>query len=246
MMRTTISATISFLMVVCFFTTVIAGEVSRLVPTDKVTVFKDGEKIAEYTKEMPVPESVVLSCNGKCGIKLDDISIVGEDQSRFLIDSEKNNRYLGVEKGIVYFGISTMPRKIVFMTPKGAVSANQVFIEASSNNRMVEGYIKVSDDISEIGVIDGGSLQLLTNDGQQLLKPGERFILAQANIGAGASDEVVVGTFTTQGGFFENLTSGQIALGTTVAIAGGVSSIGAILHDKDSSTPASPFQPQNP
>jgi hypothetical protein len=243
MKRTTICATVSFLMVLCFFTTVIAEEVSRLVPTDKVTVFKDGKKIAEYTKEMPVPESVILSCNGKCGIKLDDISIVGEDQSRFLIDSAQNNRYLGVEEGLVYFGISTMPRKIVFMTPKGAVSANQVFIEASSNNRMVEGYIKVSDDISEIGVIDGGSLQLLTNDGQQLLKPGQRFILAQAEIGAEASNEVVVGTFTTQGGFFENLSSGQIEFGTTAAIAGGVSAIGAILHDKDSPSPASPSQP---
>jgi hypothetical protein len=243
MMRTTISAAVSFLMVLCFFTTVIAGEVSRLVPTDKVIVFKDGKKIAEYTKEMPVPESVILSCNGKCGIKLDDISIVGEDQSRFLIDSAQNNRYLGVEEGIVYFGISTMPRKIIFMTPKGAVSANQVFIEASSNNRMVEGYIKVSDDISEIGVIDGGSLQILTNDGHQLLKPGQRFILAQAEIGAEASNEVVVGTFTTQGGFFENLTNGQIAFGTTAAIVGGVSTIGAILHDKDSPRPASPSQP---
>jgi hypothetical protein len=244
-MRTTISTAISFLLLLFFSTTSIAddGNVSRLVPTDKVSVFKDGKKIAEYTKEMPVPESVIMSCKGKCGIKLDDISLVGEDQSRFLIDSKHNNRYLGVEEGIVYFGISTMPRKIIFMTPKGAVSVNQVFIDASSNTQMLEGYIKVTDDFSEIGVIDGGSLQLLTSDGQQLIKPGQRFIVAQADIGADASDEIIVGVFDNQGGFLENLSSGQLAFGTTVAIAGGVSSIGAILHDKDKSRDASPSRP---
>jgi hypothetical protein len=243
-MRKTIFAVIPFLLILFFSATVIAGDgdTSRLVPTDKVSVYKDGKKIAEYTKEMPVPEKVLLSCNGKCGIKLDDISLVGEDQSRFLIDSKLNNRYLGVEEGIVYFGISIMPRKIVFMTPKGAVSVNQVFIDASSSSKMLEGYIKVNENFSEIGVIEGGSLQLLTNDGQQLIKPGQRFILAQADIGAEIPDEIVVGTFNDPG-FPRNLSSGQLAFGTTVGIAGGVSSIGAILHDKDKSRPASPSQP---
>ncbi len=252
MKGTTICVSISLLLALFFTVTAGAGEVSRLVPTDKVTVFKDGEKVAEYTQEMPVPESAILSCNGKCGVKLDDISLVGEDQSRFLIDSEHNSRYLGVEKGTVYFGLSTMPRKIVFMTPKGSVSVNQVFIDASSNNRMLEGYIKVTEDFSEVGVIEGGSLQILTEDGQQMIKPGQRFILAQADIGDGTSDDFggetsgVFGGGTSGSGvgFLGNLTSGQLAFGTTAIIAGGVSLMGAVLHDKDEPSDASQFQPQ--
>ncbi len=248
MKGSTFCVSISLLLAIFFSATVIAGagEVSRLVPTDKVTVFKDGKKVAEYTQEMPVPESALLSCKGKCGVKLDDISLVGEDQSRFLIDSEHNNRYLGVEEGTVYFGISTMPRKIVFMTPKGSVSVNQVFIDASSNNNMLEGYIKVTEDFSEIGVIDGGSLQLLTDDGQQMIKPGQRFILAQADIGGETSGVFGGGTSGSQAGFLGNLTSGQLAFGTTVAIAGGVSSLGATLHDKDKPSDASPSSPSQP
>ncbi len=241
----TICVSISLLLALFFTTTVSAGagEVSRLVPTDKVTVFKDGKKVAEYTQEMPVPESAILSCKGKCGVKLDDISLVGEDQSRFLIDSEHNSRYLGVEKGTVYFGLSTMPRQIVFMTPKGSVSVNQVFIDASSNNRMLEGYIKVTEDFSEIGVIEGGSLQLLTDDGRQMIKPGQRFILAQADIGGETSGVFGGGTSGSGAGFLGNLTSGQLAFGTTAIIAGGVSSMGAILHDKDKPDDASPSEP---
>ncbi len=244
MKRTTIIATI---LVLVFSTTVIAadGDVSRLVPTEKVTAYKDGQKIAEYTQEMPVPENVLLSCKGKCGIITEDLSLVGEDQSRFLIDSEQNSRYLGVEEGTVYFGISTMPRKIIFMTPKGAVSVNQVFIDASSNAKMLEGYIKVTEEFSEIGVLEGGSLQLLTDEGQKVIKPGQRFVLAQADMGGETSGTSGSGStgFHNQGGFLANLTSGQIEFITTVAIAGGVSSLGAALHDKDKTRDASPSQP---
>lgn len=44
-------------------------------------------------------------------------------------------------------------------------------------------------------------------------------------------------------GFLGNLTSGQLAFGTTAIIAGGVSSMGATLHDKDKPGDTSPSQP---
>lgn len=217
---------------------------SRLFPTEKVIVFEDGKKIAEYTKEMPVPEDLLMSCVGKCAVKLDDLGLLAEDQSRFSIGSNGKNKYLEVEHGVVYFGISSMHNSIDFITPKGSVSVNQLLLSASSNTSMLEGYIKVIEDTCEVGVIGGGSLQLLTSDGQILVKPGQHFILAQADIGgespAPAAQTPAPGA---QGGFLQNLTSGQLAFGTTAAIAGGASILGSVVHDKDSSREASPFRP---
>lgn len=247
-MLTKISCAVAILLFFFLTAVVMAGPIqnSRLLPTDKVTVYDSGKKIGEFTREMPVPEGLSLSCVGKCAVKLEEMSLVAEDQSRFSISLKNKTMYLEVDDGVVYFGISSLATSIVFMTPAGAVSLNQLYLNVSSGTKMLEGYIKVSENSSEVGVIDGGNLQLLTNDGRELLKPGEKFILAQADIGgeimdpAGTTDDSVrVGS----GALFQNFTSGQIAFGTTVGIAGGASLLGAIVHDKDKSRDASPFLP---
>ncbi len=234
------AATVLF---VLFFSTAVFADYiknSKLLPTNKIIVLEDGKKVAEYSKEMPVPEGLLLSCVGKCAAKLENISFVADDQSRFSINTKGKTTYLGVEHGVVYFGVSSMPGSIVFMTPKGAVSANQLIMNASMDNPILEGYIKVTENSSEVGVIDGGSMQLLTNDGQILLSPGDHFILAQADIGQEIADATPT-TETVTNGALGNLTTGQRAFGATVGIAGGAALGGAIFHD--SRREASPFRP---
>lgn len=239
-----ISVTVAILLSLFLAGSAMAGSIqnSRLLPTDKVIVYDAGKKVAEYTREMPVPEGLSLSCIGKCAVKLTDMSLVAEDKSTFSIGSKNRSTYLEVNNGVVYFGISSMSGPIVFMTPKGAVSVDQLFFNASSEAKMLEGYLKVSENSSEVGVIEGGNLQLLTNDGRELVKPGHRFILAQADLG-GESTGDAGSTGQGGGGFFQNLTSGQLALGTAVGVAGVATTLGVILHDKDSSDDASPSRP---
>ncbi|MCF8111934.1 MAG: hypothetical protein K9J85_10650 [Desulfobacteraceae bacterium] len=162
---------------------VLAGDIenSRLMPEDKVAVYQDGKKIAEYSEEMPVPEGRLLeTAGGRCAIRLADISIVAEDQSRFAVESDDKYSYLSVISGTVYFGLTDGSRSTVFLTPKGAVSTEQVMLNASSNSRFVEGYVKVTDETSEVGVLDGGSIILASADGQQKLDTGQSMLLAQA------------------------------------------------------------------
>jgi len=155
---------------------------ARLITSEEVTMLQNAQKIAEYTQETPFPEDTLLSCEGKCAIRLSDMSIVAEDQSQFSVDTKDNSRHLIIKKGTVYFGLSAESRSLVLITPKGAVAANQIMINASNKN-MVEGYIKVADETSELGIIDGGSILLATKDGQQRVKSGESYLLAQADMG---------------------------------------------------------------
>lgn len=202
---------------------------SRLMPEGKIVVSQEGKNIAEYSREMPVPEGALLTCQGKCAVKLDDMLLVAEDLSQFSIDMKNNQRILNVQKGIVYFGLSTMPRTVVFLTPDGAVSADRVFINASSGTNMLEGYVKGSARSSELGVLSGGSMPLMTSRGVKALKPGDRFVFAQADMG---EDDVGAGGAAVDDG--GGLTEGTISaiVGGTVA-AGGMSFALITANNKD-------------
>lgn len=155
---------------------------SRIIPTEKVTIYKNGKIVGEYTQEAPLPLGHLLSCSGKCGIKYNNLSLVAEDQSLFSIDTRSGKHYIHVEKGTLYFGLSSLPNSIFITTPKGAVSMNQLIVNASAGSQFVEGYIHVDAGSSEIGVIKGGSIKFVTENGQSIVKPGNRLILAMAQI----------------------------------------------------------------
>lgn len=212
---------------------------SRLMPEGKVVVSREGKTIAEYTKEMPVPEGALLTCQGKCAVKLDDILLVAEDQSRFSIDMKNNQRMLNVQQGLVYFGLSVMPRTVMFLTPDGAVSADRVFINASSNTRMLEGYVKGAARSSEVGVISGGTLPLMTSRGVKALKPGDRFVFSQSDMGE--NDDGAGGAAVETGG---GLSDGQVVAivgGTVGAGMAGITILG--LNSGDGDSDGSPFAP---
>lgn len=216
---------------------------SRLIPSDTVTVVQDGKIIAEYTYEMPVPEGVLLSCQSECALKLEDIIIVGEDQSQFSILSKDNEWFLNVKNGTVHYGILSGSKSLVFMTPKGAVSSKQVIITASNRN-LLEGYVKVESDSSEVGVVDGGSMLLATKDGLQMIKSGESFILAQADIGTGTPGvEDPDNNNEENFSWWQNLsTAGKI--GVSAAGASAVAGSAYFIKERRDDRDASPSLPE--
>jgi hypothetical protein len=79
-----------------------------------------------------------------------------------------------------------------FSTPKDTVNVESTVIEVSTDTFGVKGYLLFEDGRMEIGVIEGGKLVLVNSSGRQVLEPGKRFMVqnAQANLeggGAGAS-----------------------------------------------------------
>ena len=157
------------------------GNAGRIIPMGKVYMLKDGKTIGSYSSEAPLPENTLLKTEGDCAVKLSDLYLVAADKSQFAISNADTSRELRVKGGTVYFALSKLPQPMVFTTPEGFVTAQQVILNASTEKSILKGYVAVSEKGSEIGVIEGGSLLISTADGDQLVKAGNRILLAAAS-----------------------------------------------------------------
>ena len=155
----------------------------RILPKGKVVLFHENQKVGEFRSEAPLPENTLLSVQGKCGVKLTHLYLVAIDQSLFSITTNDNTRKLFVQKGTVYFALSSMPYTLVFQTPDGVITTNDVMLKASSSNQLLKGYVYVEEGITRVGVLEGGSLLVSVADGKpQVVSPGHELRLAQADI----------------------------------------------------------------
>ena len=190
MMQNLIKNTLSFKIITVFIilaftsTGFSAGlSVGRILPKGKVTLFNGNQKVGEYSSEAPLPEDTFMSVQGECGVKLDHLYLVAVDQSLFSITSKNTFRTLFVQKGTVYFALSSMPQTLVFRTPEGVVTTNEVMLKASSANRLLKGYVYVEEGITRVGVLEGGSMLVtVTDDKPHVIAAGRELRLAQADI----------------------------------------------------------------
>ncbi len=157
----------------------------RIFPKGKVFIYKDGQKVSEFSKEAPLSNGALIECKGRCGVKLSDLYLVAEDNSVFSVSTDLYSRELYVSKGTVYFAVSTMDRTLVFKTDHGSFTTKQVLLNASAEGGVLKGYIKASPESAELGVAEGGSMVVSTFNGDQLIRSGNRIVLAQANLGGG-------------------------------------------------------------
>jgi hypothetical protein len=155
----------------------------RMLPKGKVTLFHGNQKVGEFRSEAPLPEDTLLSVQGECGVKLSHLYLVALDQSLFSITTKNRTRTLFVQKGTVYFALSSMPYPLVFQTPDGLITTNEVMLKASSTNRLLKGYVYVEEGITRVGVLEGGSMLVtVADDKPQVVASGQELRLAQADI----------------------------------------------------------------
>jgi hypothetical protein len=175
---------IAFIILVFTSTGFSAGLPSgRILPKGKVTLFQGTQKVGEFRSEAPLPEDTLLSVQGECGVKLSHLYLVAVDQSLFSITTNNSSRTLFVQKGTVYFALSSTPYSLIFRTPAGAVTTNDIMLNASSGNRLLKGYVYVEEGITRVGVLEGGSMLVTaTDDKPQLVSSGQELRLAQADI----------------------------------------------------------------
>ena len=166
------------------------GNAGRIIPMGKVYMLKDGQTIGSYSSEAPLPENTLLKTQGDCAVKLTDLYLVAVDKSQFAISNADTSRELRVKEGTVYFALSKLPQALVFTTPEGFVTVQQVILNASTEKSILKGYVAVSEKGSEIGVIEGGSLLISTADGNKLVTAGNRILLAVATPGGSAGGGV--------------------------------------------------------
>jgi len=157
--------------------------VGRLIPKGKVTLFQGNQKVGEFSSEAPFPEGTLLSVQGECGIKMSDLYLVAIDKSMFSVTTDPDSRKLAVKNGTIYFALSSMPHILVFQTPDGVVTTHQVLLNASSESALLKGYVSVTEDITKVGVLDGGSMLLSVGDGKTMrINAGQELRLAQAGL----------------------------------------------------------------
>lgn len=157
----------------------------RIYPTNKVTLYRDDKIVGVYTKEAPLPEGSIISTEGRCAIKLDDLYLVAEDKSVFSINTSSRQRNLFIKEGTVYFKTSAMSRSFSFITPNGQISVQSIRLNAAFGDQAIKGYVAVSKNQSELGVAEGGSMDVFTDNGLMTIQSGNKIILAQADMDIG-------------------------------------------------------------
>ncbi len=176
---------IAIFVLLAFASTTFASglSVGRLIPKGKVTLFQGNQKVGEFSSEAPFPEGALLSVQGECGVKISDLYLVAIDKSMFSVKTNPDSRILAVKTGTVYFALSAMPHALIFQTPGGVITTHRVLLNTSSESGLLQGYVSVTDSITKVGVLEGGSLLLSVGDGETMrINAGQELRLAQAGL----------------------------------------------------------------
>jgi hypothetical protein len=136
--------------------------------------------------------------------------MVAEPDTVFSVTPMANSNELLVQEGTVYFSINESSRPLEFNTPAGVVTTRQT----SLTDGELRGYVRVSGNEAEVGVIGGGTMIVDTPSGEMAILPGKQITLAMVDPGTSASAP------TGGGG---SLTATDVVLGvvgTAVIVAG--------------------------
>ena len=201
----------------------------RILPKGTVSLFHDHQKIGEFSSEAPLPEDTLMSVKGQCGVKLNDLYLVAADKSLFSVTTDADSRKLTVKTGIVYFALSALPRALVFQTPDGVITTRDIMLKTASTGQSLKGYVFVEEGITRVGVLEGGAMMMMVDDGQPItIDAGHELRLAQAEI---FKDEKAPKdpTEDVEEGTAEDAAKEKGALSTTAMVVGVVVLGGALI-----------------
>jgi hypothetical protein len=194
---------------------------ARIIPKGTVSVIKDGKVVGEFTQEAPLPEGSLLRCEGQCTVRLGDAYLVAEPDTVFSVSQTANSNELLVQEGTVYFSVNESSRPLHFNTPAGVVTTRQT----SLTDGELRGYVRVSGNEAEVGVIGGGTMIVDTPNGEMAILPGKQVTLALVDPGTSTSAAAGGSSLAT-----------DVALGVvgTAVIVGGIYAINeAVTSDSN-------------
>jgi len=226
--------TVGFL--VCAFSGAASGHYpARIKPTGKVIVFHLDNRVIELSVEAPLPYDALLECHGKCNVKMKDLYLAVSDKSLFSVCAPPRNNLMQFLKGDFYFSISDLPRPIVIKTPTDDITIQQVLLKTAGTGGLLTGYVFVKPEVTEIGVVKGGSMVVSTSQGEHFIEAGNQITIARTETGKDA--------------LAETGKEGTVSHTRTIVTAGtvGAGIIAAFFllsdDDEDDPPPASPSSP---
>ncbi len=219
-----------------------AATEGRIIPTNRVSLEKNGSVVANLTSQAPIDENALIICHGTCMVKLRGVSLVAMDKTEFAVKQLDNFMNIYVKQGRINFIITDTSRKFAFYAPDGRYIKTEGFIVPASTDNAVKGYVDVTDKTTEIGMNKGGMV-VQTANGRQMISQGHAIQLAMAEVPAtGASTSgaaaAMPGTGTTLAGIFSHATLGMVVGGvaTTAFVAG----LTTTVNNSGVKKPASP------
>jgi ferric-dicitrate binding protein FerR (iron transport regulator) len=108
---------------------------------------------------------------------MNDAYMVAEPGTVFSVSPMANSNELLVQEGTVYFSVTESSRPIQFDTPGGVVTTRETSLTGSE----LKGYVRVSGNETEIGVIEGGTMTVETSSGEMAITPGKQVTIAVLN-----------------------------------------------------------------
>ncbi len=219
-----------------------AATEGRIIPTNRVSLEKNGSVVANLTSQAPVDENALIICHGTCMVKLRGVSLVAMDKTEFAVKQIGDFMNIYVKQGKVNFIITDTSRQFAFYIPDGSYVKTEGFVVPASTDNAVKGYIDVTDKAAAIGM-DRGGMVVQTTNGRQMISQGHAIQLAMAEVPAAAATPAAAAlpsNATTAGlaGVFSHATLGMVvAGGAAVAWSAGLVST---VNNSGVKRPASP------
>jgi hypothetical protein len=138
------------------------------------TGFSANAGSARIIPSTPLPEGALLRCEDKCSIKIDDTYMVVDPGTEFSVTPGANSTALYVKTGTVYFAITESSNPIQITTPSGDATTGDL----TMTDEELRGYVSVSGNETEIGVIGGGTMMVETTSGEMAVTPGNAVTIA--------------------------------------------------------------------
>lgn len=205
----------------------LAGTGARVIPHGKVSLLEEGKEASQFQSEMPLPEGMLMLCNGNCVVQTPNLQLVAHDQAVFALAEGKGRWDLTVKTGQLDFAIRPESKPISFHTPHDSLQTDGAIMSASGG-AMVRGSLLVTEKESTLTMHEG-TLQVMSADGALLAEPGQGLRLAQATPKAVTP---AAKTGTALGGY-----SGWTYAGVAVGVAA-IATPPAVLSTTSSDTKA--------
>jgi len=162
-----------------FFAFATAGFAARIVPTGTVSIIENSKVIGKFSQEAPLPEGVLLRCEGNCAVKLDDVYMTVKPKTVFSVSPMADRHDVLVQQGTVYYSLNESSRPLHFDTPAENMTTGDLYMTDDE----LRGYVRVVGNDTEIGVLSGGSMMLETGSGEMAVLSGKKITITLADSG---------------------------------------------------------------
>lgn len=216
-----IKRTLALTLAGCLFASQGFAATNGTISTDgKVTMFKEGQAVHQFTGKGLVDEEALLVCEGNCMLRVGGSTFTAQNNTAMAIKEDASGVSLYVKEGKVKFTVNNADKKIMLYSPYGLVTETDAFIFNATTENVARGYYSMEGSTAKIGMEEGRVI-LAMADGYKTVNENQSLQLAMSDVpagtGAGAGASGGTGSIFGSGVFWAGLGVAAI-VGTAVVV----------------------------